>query len=58
MKPRLSQSMHECVGARELGAMGFRSDVDVAASWDVSQVAPMLVDGAFRRHGDQAVSEG
>lgn len=58
VKPRLSQSMHECVGARELEAMGFRTDVDVAARWDVSRVAPTLVDGAFRLSAEHAVSEG
>ena len=41
------QSIHECVGARELAAIGFRSDVEVAASLDVSRVVPTLVDGAF-----------
>ena len=58
VKPRLSQSMHECVGARELEAMGFRSDVDVATNWDVSGVVPTLVDGAFRLSVEHAVSEG
>lgn len=58
VRPRLSQSMHECVGARELEAMGFRSDVDVAASWDVSRVTPTLVDGAFRALGRNASLSG
>lgn len=47
VRPRLTQAVHECVGARELKAMGFRSDVDVAASLDVSRVIPILADGAF-----------
>lgn len=47
VRPRLTQVLHECVGARELKAMGFGSDVDVAASLDASQVVPILVDGAF-----------
>lgn len=46
VRPRLVQSMRECVGARELEAMGFRSDVDVAASLNVSRVVPVLTDGA------------
>lgn len=37
VRPRLAQSMHECVGARELQEMGFGSDVEVAASLDVSR---------------------
>lgn len=48
VKPRLSQSIRECVGARELEATGFRADVDVATALDVSRVVPVLVDGAFQ----------
>lgn len=58
VRPRLAQSMLECVGARELEAMGFRSDVDVAASLDVSRVVPALAHGAFRIAAEEAVSDG
>lgn len=54
VKPRLAQYMQECVGARELEAMGFRADVDAAASLDVSRVVPRLVDGAFRMPVEEA----
>lgn len=56
VRPRLAQSMHECVGARELEVMGFRSDVEVAASLDVSRVVPALADGAFRMPVEEATS--
>ncbi len=48
VRPSLNQYMHDCVGARELEAMGFRSDVDVAALLDVSPLVPVLIDGAFQ----------
>lgn len=57
VKSRLSQSIHGCVGARELEAMGFHTDVDVAAHWDVSRVVPTLVDGAFRLSAEHALTE-
>src|SRR5690606_36019252 len=48
VRPRLAQFIRECVGARELEAVGFSADVDVASALDVSRVVPTLVDGAFR----------
>ena len=53
VKPGLAQIMLDCVGGRELDAMGFRSDVEVAAELDVSRVVPVLADGAFRAFGNQ-----
>ncbi|NNM44986.1 2-phosphosulfolactate phosphatase [Knoellia koreensis] len=44
---RLDESMHNCVGGRELIAKGFVADVDVAAELDASTTVPVLVDGAF-----------
>ncbi|MBI9001599.1 2-phosphosulfolactate phosphatase [Corynebacterium sp. CCM 9185] len=43
----LSALLADCVGGRELAAMGFREDVTVAADLDASGVVPMLTDGAF-----------
>lgn len=37
-RPRLTPALAECVRARELGAMGFHSDVEAALSSDVSWV--------------------
>ncbi|EWS82141.1 hypothetical protein BF93_10900 [Brachybacterium phenoliresistens] len=58
VRPRLAQAMLECVGAQELEVMGFRPDVEVAAALDVSQVVPVLVDGAFRVPIDEASWDG
>ncbi|TNM58309.1 2-phosphosulfolactate phosphatase [Brevibacterium sediminis] len=38
VRPRLTQALAECVGIRELEAVGLHSDVEVAASLDVSWV--------------------
>jgi len=43
----LHDVMHTCVGGRELAAIGFESDVDVAAELDASIGVPILEDGAF-----------
>ena len=44
----LPASVHGCASGRELSAAGFAEDVDVAAELDVSEVVPVLTDGAFR----------
>ena len=41
-------ALHECVSGRELAAMGFSGDVDVAAEVEESVVVPELVGPAFR----------
>lgn len=48
VRPRLDRAVRDCVSARELHARGFGSDVEVAASLDVSRAVPVLTDGAFR----------
>ena len=48
VQPVLADTLHECVGGRELTSKGFRADVAVAAELDASAVVPVLVDGAFR----------
>ncbi|TCK25925.1 2-phosphosulfolactate phosphatase [Pseudonocardia endophytica] len=40
-------ALHDCAGGRELAAVGFSSDVDVAAELDVSPSVPVLSGGAF-----------
>lgn len=47
VRPRLDRAMRDCVGARELEAMGFGSDVEVARLLDASRVVPLLTEGAF-----------
>ncbi|MEZ2190088.1 2-phosphosulfolactate phosphatase [Corynebacterium sp. CCM 9204] len=44
----LSALLADCVGGRELAAMGFHEDVTVAVELDASPVVPTLIDGAFR----------
>lgn len=41
-------ALRACAGGRELAAVGFGEDVDVAAAVDVSDAVPVLLDGAFR----------
>lgn len=41
-------ALHECVSGRELAAMGFSGDVDVAAEVEQSTVVPELVGPFFR----------
>lgn len=45
--PRLDRAISECVGARELEAMGFGADVEVARMLDSSLVVPLLIKGSF-----------
>jgi 2-phosphosulfolactate phosphatase len=47
VETRLPTVLHDCAGGRELADAGFAEDVDVAAQLDVSDVVPMLADGAF-----------
>jgi len=39
--------LHGCASGRELAAIGFAGDVDLAAEMDVDDVVPLLRDGAF-----------
>jgi 2-phosphosulfolactate phosphatase len=43
----VAASLHDCASGRELADAGFAEDVDVAAVMDVSEVVPVLADGAF-----------
>jgi 2-phosphosulfolactate phosphatase len=45
--PRLHERLRDCVSGRELAAIGFAADVEVAAALDASTTVPVLVDGAF-----------
>jgi 2-phosphosulfolactate phosphatase len=47
VQARLAAALHGCAGGRELADAGFAEDVDVAAEVDVSDVVPVLADGAF-----------
>jgi 2-phosphosulfolactate phosphatase len=40
-------ALHDCASGRELDAIGFGADVDIAAEADTSRVVPVLRDGAF-----------
>ena len=46
--PRLREALLGSASGRQLVEWGFADDVDLAAAWNVSDCAPMLVDGAFR----------
>ncbi len=43
----VSVDLHACAGGRELIAIGFGTDVDIAAERDTSRVIPVLRDGRF-----------
>ena len=43
----VAAALHACASGRELDAIGFGDDVDVAAEVDASTVVPVLRDGAF-----------
>ncbi len=43
----LVDSVHGCASGLELSAADFAEDVAVAAELDVSDVVPVLADGAF-----------
>lgn len=43
----LTAQLHACASGRELDAIGFGDDVDVAAELDTSTVVPVLRDDAF-----------
>jgi len=45
--PRLRDTLLGSASGRQLVERGFTDDVEIAATWDVSQCAPMLVDGAY-----------
>ncbi len=48
---RLRSVLTECASGRELAALGYGHDVDLAADSGSSPHAPVLVDGTFGPHG-------
>lgn len=48
-KDTITHAILTCVSGRELVERGFRDDVEYASAYGVSDVVPVLVDGAFRR---------
>ena len=48
-KSTVTEAIVTCVSGRELVGRGCRDDVDYASAYGVSDVVPVLVDGAFRR---------
>jgi 2-phosphosulfolactate phosphatase len=47
MRADLASVLADCDSGRELAAAGFGPDVQIAAEHDVSEVVPVLVDGAY-----------
>ncbi len=47
-KDTIADVLLKCVSGRELVERGFRDDVEYASLYGVSDVVPVLVDGAFR----------
>ena len=45
--PSLLDELNACAGGQELIGKGFAADVAVAAGHGLSEVVPVLVDGAF-----------
>jgi 2-phosphosulfolactate phosphatase len=52
--PSVPEAIRGCASAVELTADGFAEDVAAAVRVDVSDVVPVLVDGAFRTRSDRA----
>jgi len=52
--PRLREALLGSASGRQLIEWGFADDVDLAAAWDVSDCAPVLVDSAFRASASNA----
>lgn len=50
-KDTVADALVWCASGRELVERGFRHDVAYASAYGVSDVVPVLVDGAFRRVG-------
>lgn len=48
-KDTIADTMLSCVSGRELVERGCRDDVEDASAYGVSDVVPVLIDGAFRR---------
>ena len=48
-KETVADALVRCASGRELLERGFRHDVEYASAYGVSDVVPVLVDGAFRR---------
>jgi 2-phosphosulfolactate phosphatase len=45
--PKLNEQLHACTSGRELTAMGFAGDVDVASELNASTTVPMFSNGAY-----------
>ena len=41
--------VNDCASGRELVQQGFAQDVMLAAQCNISEIVPVLIDGAFRR---------
>jgi 2-phosphosulfolactate phosphatase len=48
-RDKISDVLRQCSSGRELAERGWRDDIDYASAFGVSDVVPVLVDGAFRR---------
>jgi 2-phosphosulfolactate phosphatase len=48
-RDKISDVLLRCSSGRELAERGCRDDIDYASAFGVSDVVPVLVDGAFRR---------
>jgi 2-phosphosulfolactate phosphatase len=49
VRDKISDVLLQCGSGRELAERGRRDDIDYASAFGVSNVVPVLVDGAFRR---------
>lgn len=47
VRPGLADELRDCASGRELIAIGFDGDVEIAAELDASAAVPLLVDDAF-----------
>jgi 2-phosphosulfolactate phosphatase len=47
-KKTVADTLLRCSSGRDLVARGFRTDVEYASAYDVSDVVPILIDGAFQ----------
>ncbi|SEN37056.1 2-phosphosulfolactate phosphatase [Paenibacillus sp. OV219] len=49
----IQNMMHECSSGRELAAKGFEQDVVIASELNVSDVVPVIHNGAYKRGGNE-----
>jgi 2-phosphosulfolactate phosphatase len=57
VRSQLAEYLSQCSSGKELLERGWAEDVQLAAELNVSQSAPVLMDGAFRRADAQAPAE-